>query len=923
MDSPISPRAGSLLLPLVPLLGLLSACGTPETPTLATPAHGGPLDGPSDPPVLDLFVSPEVPLDTPVLSPAPGSRAQAAYGNGQYLVAWSDFRAFRHILYGARLDASGTVLDTYGIPLLTNVITDPYLGWPYRPAVAFDGANYLVVTSENKRIRGVRVSPSGALLDPGGFDVSAAGVPAGTPAITFDGTNYLVTWRRIPTQAIPMAGLYHARVTPGGVVLDPGGVLDFEAPICGEVDASFDGTNHFVAFTDEVNHQVRAARLSPQGVLLDPAGLDVSPFGSTSCVPSPAVAFDGQSHVVAWRGYDVATEKALVKATRVTPQGALLDPSGIVLHAEFQEFESYERFDAAADGAGTIIAFSGDGADDGGGFWLSPRWTAIDKNGGITLPTQSMQGGAVDVALAPNGAGALFTYTSWPDLSDPDGMYAPVAGIRLGAGGAKLDPTSHAITQHGHAEEVRGAASNGTISLVVWTDARPPHTDGLALHAARVGASGAVLDPAGIKITDQTADEVAVTFDGANFVVFFVRRHQDNNNPLQAVRVSPQGVVLDAAPVVVPICMQGNYGFPAVAASDGQRTLVVGRGCDLATYALATVALDQNLAPLGPTVALGPYDHTAPVHEPQVAWNGTNHLVIWNDSSRVYGRRVSSQGVLLDAAPFEIVPEGPSHRMNRLAADGTNHFVVWQDESQLRGTRVSPAGQILDSQGIPLAQVDDTCQAVECCRFGWSSCPAIAFDGTNYLLAWRSMTVPGDVRSTDLHAASMSPEGAMGPTFFLSQAPEHESPAALTVVGGKVLGAYTRFDASPPASARRAFVREIDLQGMGGGGGTGGMGGAGSGGTGGGGGTGGMGGAGSGGTGGSGGSGGMGGMAGEGGAGDDGGVGGGNCDCEMTAPTKAAPSSWLLTLAGFAFLRRRGRLARQKGHVASRMLARR
>src|SRR2546421_11792365 len=61
-----------------------------------------------------------------------------------------------------------------------------------------------------------------------------------------------------------------------------------------------------------------------------------------------------------------------------------------------------------------------------------------------------------------------------------------------------------------------------------------------------------------------------------------------------------------------------------------------------------------------------------------------------------------------------------------VAFDGTNYLVIWDDTRSgghdIYGIRVTPAGQVLDSGGIPIsAAPSDQDQ------------PAVAFDGPNYL----------------------------------------------------------------------------------------------------------------------------------------------------------------------------------------------
>jgi len=68
----------------------------------------------------------------------------AIYQNNQYYVFWTDYRTYSSdtlfSLYGARISASGTVLDPNGKCLLTDSVSTP--------RVAFDGTNLLVVWRE-------------------------------------------------------------------------------------------------------------------------------------------------------------------------------------------------------------------------------------------------------------------------------------------------------------------------------------------------------------------------------------------------------------------------------------------------------------------------------------------------------------------------------------------------------------------------------------------------------------------------------------------------------------------------------------------------------------------------------------------------------------------------------------------------------
>ena len=70
-------------------------------------------------------------------------------------------------------------------------------------------------------IYGARVSPAGRRARPGRDPDLDGGEPADRPALAFDGTNYLVAWEDARGAG---ADIYGARVSPAGAVLDPGGI---------------------------------------------------------------------------------------------------------------------------------------------------------------------------------------------------------------------------------------------------------------------------------------------------------------------------------------------------------------------------------------------------------------------------------------------------------------------------------------------------------------------------------------------------------------------------------------------------------------------------------------------------------------------------------------------------------------------------
>jgi hypothetical protein len=78
-----------------------------------------------------------------------------AYGALQYLVVWERHIGGETDIYGARVDTSGTVLDSASIPIGT------LRGYEHYPSLAFNGDCYLVAWYNEGSIYGAKVYTSG------------------------------------------------------------------------------------------------------------------------------------------------------------------------------------------------------------------------------------------------------------------------------------------------------------------------------------------------------------------------------------------------------------------------------------------------------------------------------------------------------------------------------------------------------------------------------------------------------------------------------------------------------------------------------------------------------------------------------------------------------------------------------------------
>jgi hypothetical protein len=248
-------------------------------------------------------------------------------GDGNFFAVWEDFRNLDFDIYGARIDSSGTVLDFLSLPILVDPATDQR-----RPAVASGGENYLVVwqhmldsTEANYRIEARRVSSEGSPIDPQPI-VLSEGDKGSYPDVAWGGGKYLAVWLDANFWDI-----HGALVESDGTVSPTIGVR-IAGGLQEHPSVASDGSDFLVVWQDCGTHwpdaDIVATRVSSAGEILDPGGIIIS-MTADAAEQIPAVVFDGANYVVTWRRTTGGTGG--LYASRVTPQGVVLDPGGIFI----------------------------------------------------------------------------------------------------------------------------------------------------------------------------------------------------------------------------------------------------------------------------------------------------------------------------------------------------------------------------------------------------------------------------------------------------------------------------------------------------------------------------------------------------------------------------------------------------------------
>jgi hypothetical protein len=472
------------------------------------------------------------------LVPAPGDQElpAIAFDGTNYLVVWQDRRngAYDEI-YGARVTSNGVVLDPTGMAISTQT------NWQQRPAVAFCGGNYLVVWEDGRfnTISGARVTTAGVVLDTA--SISICSHFAFDPVVTSDSNNFLVVWGDCRSALDQVVwgdcrnvidpNIYGARVTPGGRVLDPGGIAISRASGSQQYPAvAYGGSNFLVVWQDSrggKDNDVYAARVSSTGALLDSTGIAI--MVGQGYQQEPGVAFGGGNYLVAWQD-----DESGVHGARVTPGGTVLDRPGFAISTSGLGY--FPKTAVAFDDTDFFVAWTDERAGDAiYGARVTTSGVVLDTAG---IPFSAGEGGRAQPATVFDGANLFVVWAG-----GRGDWYDNIYGTRVTAAGVVLDSAGIIVSTGAYDQSAPSAAFDGANYLAVWEDGRaggPP-----AIYGGRVTQAGGVLDPQSIAISDAASQQwqPAVAFDGQDYLVIWTD-YRDSSCDITVHESRPPGSCL-------------------------------------------------------------------------------------------------------------------------------------------------------------------------------------------------------------------------------------------------------------------------------------------------------------------------------------------------------------------------------------------
>jgi hypothetical protein len=260
------------------------------------------------------------------IASGPGGQAlpSVAWDGDKYLVVWSDDRGYPSALVnGAFVSRDGTVSGAFPVSAASFPRNE-------ETAVAFNGTEFLVAwqaetqSGYEQDIVANRVTRDGVRLDGNGFVVTGLQSNETAPDVASDGTNFLVSFVSIDLPRI-------VRVSASGTVLDPimKTLSGFESS---RPQAAFGGGVYLAVFSEYFLRQdVDGTRVATDGQVLDPNGLSIAT--TSSLEEYPAVAWDQGVFETVWAERPNTIGTYDLRGARVTADGVVLDPSGYNLTA--------------------------------------------------------------------------------------------------------------------------------------------------------------------------------------------------------------------------------------------------------------------------------------------------------------------------------------------------------------------------------------------------------------------------------------------------------------------------------------------------------------------------------------------------------------------------------------------------------------
>jgi len=717
-------------------------------------------------------------------------------GDDKTLIAWTDHRSMppgsgyeyetSTDIYGMRLDAAGNPLDP--IPF---VITQAKASQG-NPQVSWNGTNWLVLFETTdlhgtgsyyqKYLAGVRVAPSGVVLDPAPIMILTASPTTNSWTVGSNGVDWLVVYGASDANS----AIKIQRITAAGVVEQPPKtIVPSTYYLRFNFRLAFAGGIYLFTWTDF--YDTYALRIdSDLNVLDDNPIVLVTEYGLS------AMTSNGNQFYIVWH-QQLPNFIVAVTGSRVNTNGEKLDGSGVDISGT-NEPQAYASTGAVWDGANWKVTWGHNSTLHLAR--ISSAGQVLDP-GGIPLP-----GPSTGLTTATAGGGVQVVWSDYITAQD-DILTANISPTN--AVGPNITISTGSPMQL-HPDAAAGSAGymvafRSDIAGVNRIMAQPLDSNGNALTA------GPLLLGSGDNLNGPGAPTVA--WNGSLYLVTWA-----TSSNVYARRVLQDGTLVDASPIQV---MPG-FG-PVDVSALGDTFLIAGRQSTYPQYIFPAIARVRGsdgvvLDPAGKIIG-DSYTRSL-----AVTTFGDRWYVVWHQNWTHDDPNGSTVGAFVNADGSNTTPHsvygiyssagGNGIFEVAVASSGSNAYVL-QSAELTSGVETDLLGVIVDNSGVAVSTTNITPWVGNQYR------PRVAWDGQQYVLAYneqRNRFAPWtldqlDARS-DLFGMRVTSSGSVVDPrgFAFSMLPLSESfPNVVTSGGVSTFTASVMRNENPFAAYRVGLQR--------------------------------------------------------------------------------------------------------------------
>jgi len=492
---------------------------------------------------------------------------------------------------------------------------------------------------------------------------------------------------------------------------------------------------------------------------MDTSGQVIDSIGISVC----SAAGDQSEPAVAWNGREYLVvwsdrrgPAQHIYAARVMPSGEVIEKQGLCLSGTTGS-QAHPR--VAGDLNGWLVV------------WQDSRSSTdvycckVYRDGSFSKPmgVATRQDNEETPDVAWNGSTFFVVWTDYRNVSsngsDVYGCRVAQNGVRLAGDVVVSSGSSSTVGATGNQRQPAICARAG-VFFAAWEDCRVDSSGDIYL--TRINSNGGVLNHGGIAIsTAADAQELPALGSGTGSVLVAWRDRFDRI--VKAARVNQDGVVVAPAPLLLSLGMAGSQGV-GVAGGSG-KWLVGWNNLNITdSDALGTVVTDSGevWTPAGTTLSTGLVNEA----DYSVAFNGNDYAIVWAQAIQgqhdIFAARVSQTGELLTADPVNLTHSDSGEQTQpAIAWNGSKYLLVWRGDESFSGSGWDIRGCFVDSE---LTRLGTTAVAVCTVREDQVR-PYAVSNGSNFFVVWhdyRNAVSPSYY--SDICGAIVSGTGSVTPT---------------------------------------------------------------------------------------------------------------------------------------------------------------